>query len=148
MSGKACSKQQQEHPAWIAAVVAIGLVCYVACMSYGVHIKRTAKGTDDNPIPLAEWLDFLRRDSEMELQPCFETKSPSGEVIRIPTQGLAVWTGHPDHSEKGAVSYFDWHQGEISVGNPDEPTISKMIAIAHALNARVEGDEGEYYDED
>ena len=83
----------------------------------------------------------------MKQEPYAEALSPSGETIRIPGEGLVLWLGHPDHTEKDVTWWFDWRSGEISVKNPDEPAISKMREIAQKLGARVQGDDGEYYDD-
>ena len=42
---------------------------------------------------------------------------------------------------------LDWFQGEIFTKNPDQILIDKMVKIAHNLNAVVQGDDGELYDE-
>ena len=43
---------------------------------------------------------------------------------------------------------FYWHDGDISVKNPDSPLIAKMVRLAGILGARVQGDDGELYRED
>jgi hypothetical protein len=48
--------------------------------------------------------------------------------------------------ERASV-WFNLEQGRVTVKDPDEPTIAKMCAIAKKLAARVQGEEGEYYDE-
>ena len=42
--------------------------------------------------------------------------------------------------------YFSGCSG--STKNPDAPTIRKMLQIASALNAKVQGDDGEFYTEE
>ena len=107
-------------------------------MGYGVHIKRHGSS-----IPQEEWLAVLGRDPEMRHEGKFERTNPqTGEAIRISAPGLAAWLSHP----AGKPVLFDLSRGRVSVANPDEPTLAKMISIARLLEARVVGDEGETYD--
>jgi len=40
---------------------------------------------------------------------------------------------------------LEWFQDDIYTKNPDEPILAKMLQIASALGARVQGDDGEIY---
>lgn len=55
--------------------------------------------------------------------------------------GLAVWSDCP-----GGPCWFDYRGGRIVVKNPDDVVMTKMQQIAAHLGARVQGEEGEYYD--
>jgi hypothetical protein len=102
-------------------------------MGYDVHIVA------EDEIPLETWQAFVERDPDLRLDGFAEATSPGGDVIRIESPGLAVWTAHE--------AVFDWRGGRIVVTNPDETIVAKMRAIARALDARVQGDEGEFYDD-
>ena len=66
----------------------------------------------------------------------------SGETIGYANPLLATWNAHPDD---GPVP-FDFRKGRVVVKNPDDATLEKMRSLAAALTARVQGDEGEFYD--
>lgn len=44
--------------------------------------------------------------------------------------------------------WFAYWKGSINTKNPDVPIIRKMLQIASALNAKVQGDDGEFYTEE
>jgi hypothetical protein len=50
-----------------------------------------------------------------------------------------IWTAHPQQ-----VAFW-FHDGAVSLKNPDNATIRKMVELAHKLNARVLGEENEEY---
>ncbi len=109
-----------------------------------MHIHRGEDWVDladDRWIPLAEWQTFVGWQPDFRLDGFAEATSPSGEVIRVEGPGLAVWTAHAH------PVCFDWRKGRIVVKNPDQAILAKMREIAGALNARVQGDEGEFYDD-
>jgi hypothetical protein len=64
-------------------------------------------------------------------------------VVRIESPGIAVWTAHPD----GVVAWFSFDDDQIVVKSPDEAMIARAWEIARTLGARVQGDDGEFYDE-
>jgi hypothetical protein len=41
--------------------------------------------------------------------------------------------------------WLNWRDGNVYSKSPDEPIMDKMVAIAKALNAKVQGDDGEVY---
>jgi hypothetical protein len=41
---------------------------------------------------------------------------------------------------------LDFRRGQIFANSPDDPTIARMKALARELGARLQGDEGEFYD--
>jgi len=55
--------------------------------------------------------------------------------------GYDLWTGHAQHPEVP----FDFRDGSIIVKNPDDSIIAKLVEVATALDARVQGDDGEFY---
>src|SRR5690349_18916114 len=67
----------------------------------------------------------------------------SGGSLRYENPGLAVWRAHPE----GTETWFDCRDGEVVVKSPDDAIIAKMIALAARLGGRVQGDDGELYEE-
>ena len=106
-------------------------------MGYDFHVARR----EGKPITEAEWRTYVAGDPEFELTGAAETPTPEG-ILRYENPGLSCWRSHPG----GEVVWFDFRQGQVVVKNPDEPTIGKMLIVARALDARVEGDEGEIYE--
>jgi len=66
------------------------------------------------------------------------------KTITVKGPGIAEWRRH----SSGDVVWFAWWRGNIDVKNPDEEVIAKMRSVAKALNARVQGDDGEGYEEE
>jgi hypothetical protein len=50
--------------------------------------------------------------------------------------------------KKDDQPWFDYGYGSISAKYPDDETIRKMLTIAEKLNAKVQSDDNEFYDED
>ena len=118
-------------------------------MSYDVHITRADQWFDgpDNPIPLSDWLDYISRDPEMRLDGEASATTTSGDSVCYVNEGLAVWTKYSRAGEGGGQAWFDYRQGCIVVKNPDDEILRKMCVVAEVLAARVQGDDGEFYDE-
>ncbi len=109
-------------------------------MGYELSIQR-----EDNQIKLTkeEWVDYVKSDPEFEQIEEFSAVLDSGESITVPTPNAGLWK-----TNKGEVPFtFDEEYGWISVKNPDEWIIKKMISIAQDLDSVVLGEEGEKYDE-
>lgn len=87
----------------------------------------------------------MEREPDFRLDGFAEAEAPSGEVIRVESPGLAVWTAHPNSTD--GLALFDWYEGRIVVKNPDDAILARMRDVARALDARVQGDDGEFYDE-
>ncbi len=99
-------------------------------MGYDLHITRRRNWADKGAdITADEWLAYVRRDSELLLQP------ESGPCF-------AVWSGPSELDGP----WLNWADGQIYTKNPDAPLIDKMVAIARQLDAMVQGDDGEIYD--
>lgn len=75
----------------------------------------------------SEWLALVKNDPE--LRAC----KNAGANRKARYEGLAIWTGHPDHEE---VRFY-LRGGNVVVEAPDEPTLMKMREIASALDAKV-----------
>lgn len=117
-------------------------------MGYEIHITRKEYWADENgtPITLEEWLAYVETDPEMRSDGYAEAKSPDGSVIRVDNPGIAVWTAWSQHSEGGGMAWFSHFEDCVSMKNPDNEVLKKMYQMAEALNAKVQGDEGEIYD--
>ena len=119
-------------------------------MGYDLHITRKEHWSDKiaNDIPLPEWLALVQSDPDMRLDGFAEATTSNGDVIRIESDGLSVWTAHSGHIEGRNMARFDFHHGCVVVKNPDEKIRRKMHQMAQRLRAKVQGDDGEYYGPD
>jgi hypothetical protein len=114
-------------------------------MSYDVHISRRQEWSDvGNDITLEEWKKYCESDSDMELLGEASVMTSNGVNVSYVNDGLAIWKAYPNGNNLKV--WFDYRNGKISVKNPDSEIINKMILIAHKLNGKVQGDEGEYYE--
>ncbi len=117
-------------------------------MGYDVHLTRKEDWFEDGPdILLQEWKEYIEGDEEMRLDGFAEAETPDG-VLRIESEGLAVWTSWSQHEKDGNMAWMDYDRGNITVKNPDTEILKKMFVIAQSLDAKVQGDDGEAYDAD
>ena len=98
-------------------------------MGYDLNIVRDTIETSS--ISLDEWLNYVRNDKELVL-------SDEPNVYN--------WIAYPYIRENGAP-WFEYYNGYITTKNPDAEVIKKMFSIAEALKGKVQGEEGEFYDE-
>jgi hypothetical protein len=116
-------------------------------MGYDVHITRKTDWFDDEPaIPLEEWLSTVAADPEMRLDGYAEALLPSGDTLRVESEGLAVWTAYSRAGVGGGQAWFDYQDGNVVVKDPDREIRAKMWRLAQTLQAKVQGDEDEVYD--
>jgi hypothetical protein len=109
-------------------------------MGYDISICRV-----DSEIPLEEWKAYVAQADDLRPVDRFEGTNPrTGAVMSLEAPDSAYWTGHPEGFE---VPLMWGSGGRIPVKQPDEPTLARMREIATALGARVQGEEGEFYDE-
>lgn len=101
-------------------------------MGYDVHITRAENWSDNQgcEITAAEWHSVIDTDPELR---------PAG----YNGPHLAIWEAHPSNDE----AWLDWCDGNITTKHPDEPLLRKMVEIAARLDAKVQGDDGELYDD-
>jgi len=117
-------------------------------MGYDIHITRKKDWFDDEPsIELSEWLAVVDADPEMRHDGFAEAVLPSGGVLRTENEGLSVWTAYSRHGVDGNMAWFDYRHGNVIVKNPDDEILRKMWILARRLEAKVQGDKGESYDE-
>jgi hypothetical protein len=100
-------------------------------MGYDAHITRKKFWADSEgrPITAQEWLAYVATDPQLRLDPT--SKRHTVTILRIQSQ-------YPD-------PWLEWFEGDIYTKNPDEAILGKMLQIASALGARVQGDDGEIY---
>jgi hypothetical protein len=117
-------------------------------MGYNIHITRKSNWFDEqgDEISLTEWLAYVDSDPEMRLDGHAEANLDGGSVFRIVDSSMAVWIQHPQHGKREGMAWLWLSRGNVLAKNPDEVTLRKMLFIATTLGARVQGDEGEYYD--
>lgn len=101
-------------------------------MGYDLHITRAEHWIDNQgeEITSAEWVQYVTNDPELSFA------GVNGEFF-------TDWKGKSKYPEP----WFDWYKGNIYTKNPDKPIVAKMLAIAKDLGARVQGDDGEFYDD-
>jgi hypothetical protein len=117
-------------------------------MGYELHIARKSDwDTDeDSNISLDEWLSYVHKDEELKLTNGFQMNIPNVDTSWKERPGFCEWTAHPKAND-GILPWFDYWRGSISTKYPDDFTIRKMLEIAQSLNARVQGDDDEFYDQ-
>jgi hypothetical protein len=117
-------------------------------MGYDVHITRKANWHEaaGPAISLSEWHDYVRSDPEMQL--CYAYVDDEDGKPQLIVADVAKWIAHPRIEECNDVGWLG-HKGDcIFTRNPDRPILKKMHEIAIALDAKVQGDDGEVYDAD
>jgi hypothetical protein len=120
-------------------------------MSYDVHITSAEEWSENEtaPITLEEWVACAKSDPELRVDVIdgrTESPLPDGRVVSFKVKGLVAWLGQADPHTRKVLAWFAWYSGNIDTRAPDRATLRKMYEIAEALQARVQGDEGEIYD--
>jgi hypothetical protein len=120
-------------------------------MGYDLHItrKKNWHGFEDEhglEISLDEWIALVRADAEMRLDGFCQVRLPEGKVFRVDHPSVAVWTAWSHHGEHGDMAWFRHRHDNVTVKNPDREIRRNMWRLAQRLGARVQGDDGEYYD--
>jgi hypothetical protein len=113
-------------------------------MSYNLHIHRKRNYHEDGPaISAQEWESLCRADPSMEYRgEVAEIEGQGGAKIQMRTEGSAVWR----NDVYPAGQWFVLNRGEIVCQVTDNPiTPKKACEIAGKLNARVQGDDGEFH---
>ncbi len=117
-------------------------------MGYELHIIRKndyENDEEESSITLEEWLQYVADDAELQLTNGYQMNIPNIDISWKDVPGFTLWGAHPENKPMGSL-WFNFWRGAISTKNPDEETIRKMLSIAEALNAKVQGDDNEYYD--
>jgi hypothetical protein len=119
-------------------------------MGYDLHITKKTNWFDEDvkhDISQEDWKIYIQHDSEMILEGFAEATTQNQESIRFEDKSIAVWTKYSKNNSNGNFAWFYLSSGNITVKNPDKEIIQKMLQIAKNMQARLQGDEGEYYDE-
>lgn len=119
-------------------------------MGYDLHITRRENWFDEDGAEITshEWLTYVASDKSMVLAEKAEAMTDGGDSLAVSDPTLAVWTGwagrEPDQNEA-----WMWHfEGCVVAKNPDQAIRQKMFLIADELGARLQGDDGEFYESD
>lgn len=113
-------------------------------MAYDIHITKRNnwfdKGAD---VTLEEWSELIGVDPSLEPTEKVEGKTKDGQKFEFQLKGaqLAKWK-NPVSSD---IVWLNYHDGEITISNPDDAIIKKAKELAGKLGAKVQGDEGEVY---
>lgn len=103
-------------------------------MGYELNIVRKkdwSNANEESNVSLEEWLKYAEQDNELTV-----SAEPN----------MFDWTNYPCIQENG-IPWFQYSNGYIRTKNPDISVIKKMLTMAQALDAKVQGEEGEFYDE-
>jgi len=104
-------------------------------MGYDLSIIRY-KGEEPVEIAFKEWEDYAAGDEELEQS-------------NITDDGMYwEWNAHSEHNYPSAGRpWLNYSNGRIYSKNPDSEMVVKMVQIAEVLGAKVQGQDGEFYDE-
>ena len=106
-------------------------------MAYDLHITRTKDWTQaaSSPITKQDIDALISADSELAWSTTdyVAMKDETGASTRY---YAITWRGKP---------CFWWHRDQIQCSDPDAAQVSKLVRMAHALNADAVGDDGEVY---
>lgn len=118
-------------------------------MGYDVHITRKELVHDVNgpEISLDEWRDYVKIDREFELREHTEFTEQDGSNNHFEHPGSAVWIQWSKHGKGVDEGLFFPQDGNVTVKNPDKEIVRKMVRIAAVLDATVQGDDGEMYND-
>ncbi len=117
-------------------------------MGYDVHITRKDDWSDaeGEEISVEEWLHYVGSDKSMRLDGEAQATMDSGVAVGIKDETLAVWTEWEGRKDDVNQAWMWYARGNVMAKNPDAAMRRKMFLIADELNARLQGDEGEFYD--
>ncbi|MFF3691087.1 hypothetical protein [Streptomyces sp. NPDC002187] len=109
-------------------------------MGYDVHITRRENWWDEQgpDISTQEWEAVVAADPDLVMFPM-----PEGGWLVEP-RWIAESVTSPGVAELGGA--LDWRAGRITAKWPCDALLAKMCRVAKTLGARVQGDDGEYYD--
>lgn len=98
-------------------------------MDYDLHITRRKSWVDSgDDITLEEFIAYVQKDPE------FRYPSEMGD-------DYAEWKSPRSSYE----TWLCWQNGNLQTKNPEPEFIDKMVTVAKALAAQVQGDDGEVY---
>jgi hypothetical protein len=89
------------------------------------------------PISAQQWADLVAIQPDFEWRTRIQARVPSG-LRWIDCPAVACWTGHP--RGKPVPFFLDEYEAAIDVWQPDTATLTRMRALAPALDADVVDD--------
>ncbi|MGW4651994.1 hypothetical protein [Kitasatospora sp. NPDC004289] len=106
-------------------------------MGYDVHVTRRENWWDaerGSEITAREWRDAVEADPELVMTPASDAWDGDVEIVlgEKPSERWPLW----------------WRDGRLWTKNPAHAVVLKMCQVAELLHARVQGDDGEYYERD
>lgn len=123
-------------------------------MGYEIHIERIDDdGEPANvPISLHEWINVVEQTNGVRLAHGDWTivNSKTGEIICCPNNGGDAEVYSPNTLEW--IRVFKWNEGTASFKglpefeNPNDTVRKIALLLAYALNAKIVGDDGEFYE--
>jgi hypothetical protein len=111
-------------------------------VGYDLHVIRGEDWCEPVEIPAEDWRVAVDAARDLRMTGFVEVTTPAGATLRYENPGLAEWFGHPS----GVAVPFSFDRGQVVVKDPDPPTIARLIELAARLDARVQGDDGEFYE--
>jgi len=117
-------------------------------MGYDLHItgKKNWDGFQDEQGPEIsrdEWMAVVNADPDLRVEGSENSRLPDKNILRQP---LVVWTAYSHYSADNPGPALGLHHGNVEAKNPDREFRCKMWQLAQALKAKVQGDDGEFYD--
>lgn len=108
------------------------IVAETKTMGYDLHATRADfwAENDGRHITAAEWLRLIEKDPDLSID------ERNGDLFAVFTE--------PDSD---TVLWLDWAEGNVYTKNPNRATVDKLLAVADALGAVVQGDDGEIYED-
>jgi hypothetical protein len=117
-------------------------------MGYDLHItrKKNWDGFEDEhgpEISFDEWMAVVNADAELRVEGYVNQRLADNSIFRQP---LAAWTAYSRYrADDPGPALGLWH-GNVDAKNPDREFRCKMWRLAQVLQAKVQGDDGEFYD--
>jgi hypothetical protein len=126
----------------------VGADTWRGTMGYDLHItrKKNWDGWEDEhgpEISFDEWTAVVNADSELRIEGYEDRRLPDKSIVRQP---LAAWTAYSRYRADYPGPALGLSHGNVTARNPDREFRCKMWRLAQALNAKVQGDDGEFYD--
>lgn len=113
-------------------------------MGYDLHITRRPDWPEPGPsITPDEWMAVVSADPELQIAGHINRRLADQSVVQAP---LTAWTAHSSYSESNPGPALELWGGNVNAKNPDREFRRKMWRLAQALNAKIQGDDGEFYD--
>ncbi|NBF12693.1 hypothetical protein [Pseudomonas sp. Fl4BN1] len=101
-----------------------------AVAGYDMHITRKPFWADESgpKVSFEQWLAYLRHDPQVARD---LANSSEDFMVALPGESFPLW--------------YNPQLGELYTKNPTQQAMRKLQRIAQALDARVQGDDGEFY---